>query len=143
MRCDSNFTAMTNLLRHQQGFYNSDGFAKIKCNYCDKELCTSKLLRKHINSEHHQHQDFSCEKCGQNFTLKSNLDRHIESINEVSCEECGKFVCNANSLNSHMKEVHYTECDQCGQGFRKKYLKMHMQSVHKLSIKWFIWKIEI
>ena len=47
-RCNSNFTAMTNLQRHQQGFYNSDGFAKNKCSYCEKEVCTSKLLRKHM-----------------------------------------------------------------------------------------------
>ena len=110
-------------------------------NYSEEEFCTSKLLRKHIDSNHHDHQDFSCEKCGQNFTLKSSLDRHAESKSDVSCEECGKSLCNANSLNSHMKEVHYSECDQCGQKCRQKYLKMHKQHVHKHPIKWFILKI--
>merc|ERR1712096_592625 len=111
---------------------NSDGFAKNKCNYCEEEFCTSKLLRKHIDSNH---QDFSCERCGQNFILKSSLDRHAESKSDVSCEECGKSLCYANSLNSHMKEVHYSECDQCGQKFRQKYLQMHKQHVHILDKK--------
>ena len=129
-KCDSNFTAKTNLQRHEQGFYNSDGLARNKCNYCEEEFCTSKLLRNHINSNH---QDFSCEQCGQKLTLNSSLDRHIESKRDVSCEECGKCLCNASSLKTHAKEVHYSECDQCGQRFRQKFLKMHKQSVHKHS----------
>ena len=50
--CHTNFTVMTNLQRHKEGFYNSEGLAKNKCDVCDQEYCTSKILRKHVNSNH-------------------------------------------------------------------------------------------
>ena len=125
--CRTSFTAKTNLQHHERGIFSSEGLAKNKCDVCDEEFCTSKILRKHVNARHRH----SCEQCGQNFTLKSSLDRHIASRHDVSCEECGKGCCNTNALKRHMKEVHYIECDQCGQHVREKYLKIHNQNVHK------------
>ena len=54
-----------------------------------------------------------CEICGQSFTKKSNLTRHVMSVHEhkhYKCPVCNKQFTRRYILNTHMK-LHEIEHD--------------------------------
>ena len=50
--CGSEFAWKTNYQRHVKGIYKSDGSFKNHCLVCGKDLCTSKFLKAHTDSQH-------------------------------------------------------------------------------------------
>ena len=71
----------------------------------------------------------TCTVCNVNFSGKTNLKMHEESIHKGikhSCNDCGKQFTQKASLGRHINSVHKGiryECDQCDKEFSHKYMK--------------------
>ena len=108
--CDKTFGVKAHFVRHTKCIINNDGSAKFVCNQCEKNFCTSKLLRAHFNSQHRQ---FKCERCLFVFCSKNALLLHIQYQQLLYCKECEKNFCNKNSINSHRIRVHDDSSIEC------------------------------
>ena len=91
--CDKFFVDEDNYKRHEKGM-------KV-CRFCPEKFCTSRALGAHINSKH---SFFHCECCGQEFSKRSDLDRHLRLRTRTpkACQVCGSVFCNHGTLSSHM-----------------------------------------
>ena len=81
-------------------------------------------------------QKHRCDPCKKEFSKKSNLKRHVESIHEKGREKC--FLCEKEfrNLASHMESTHEKKepkCEVCGETFKlMKQLRSHRYSKHKI-----------
>lgn len=78
-----------------QRIHSDDPGPKARCTICEKEMLASSykihMLRMHGEAKH------PCDTCGQRFTVRSDLMRHINTIHSTlrpyDCDLCGeKFV---------------------------------------------------
>jgi len=112
------------------------------CPYCSKE-CRS--IRHHIRRVHSAEENMKtelCTDCGKEFSNKSYLWAHINTVHVEDirhCEFCGKSYGNQMKLNNHLKMVHRggpdeetnIPCDKCGRKFlTQKRLQEHMKVNH-------------
>ena len=56
----------------------------------------------------HRKNDFTCEKCANQFTRDDNLKKHLIKCNpkrpvSLTCEKCLKNFSTTSNLNKHMK----------------------------------------
>jgi predicted RNA-binding Zn-ribbon protein involved in translation (DUF1610 family) len=58
-----------------------------------------------------KHNQFSCPACGENFTIKSNLLRHIRMKHRVDAEEYKCNTCNYSTKRSDLFVRHKRKCD--------------------------------
>ena len=112
---------------------------KFKCEVCDKNYCTKKVLRLHIESLHHM-KIFKCDACIKTFNRKSSLERHVNNVHiesEISydCQECDKTFIQKYSLKRHFQLVHRGikfKCDICDKDFASKQnLRSHIKYFHQ------------
>ena len=101
--CASKFKFKKNFERHSREALNKDGNPKHVCNKCDKEFCTGKILKVHLKFSH---QPFSCSVCGQCFTTKQTLERHVKKAVSITCSICDQVFCNKQAYDFHMSKVH-------------------------------------
>ena len=104
--CNTMFTVKQNLERHRKSSTNTDGSVKYHCSNCEKDFCTSKLLREHTNKEHI---GLICEDCGERFARKHAFEVHKKNRTFTSCRFCSAILCNLRSLNNHKYKVHMDE----------------------------------
>ena len=122
--CDCTFNQLRNLNRHKASSM------KYSCSQCDHKFCTGKQLKTHRNDNHN---NISCTECGQHFSLKSSLQKHIRKRVLVNCKECDKCFCYDRNLSVHIKEVHSSiPCDVCGKLFKKENMEIHMSWSHNV-----------
>ena len=92
------------------------------CVECDKTFRSPKGLKSHISIKHPKSTDkdqkvtattdvdkLYCEKCNKDFTLLSDLDKHIlicQSGDIPTCEECNKTFQSIRGLKSHRTQIH-------------------------------------
>ena len=91
--CDKFFVDEDDYKRHEKGMN--------VCRFCPEKFCTSRAMGAHINSKH---TFFHCEFCGQEFSKRSNLDRHLRlrTSKPKVCQVCGSVFCNHGTLSSRM-----------------------------------------
>ena len=84
-----------------------------------------------------------CQICGKNFTRKSDLKRHVDSVHRgiinFRCESCHKNFKRKSDLKRHTETIHRGSisfpCQSCGKNFsRKRDLKRHTELIHEGSI---------
>ena len=137
-KCNSLFTWKTSFQRHMKEIYNADMTVKNVCNLCDKEFCTTKLLKAHMKLQHEIQN--MCPKCELTFTEEVNLRRHLENAlkdghEKYSCDQCTISFCTRTTLSRHLETKHdgigNFECHKCSVNFESKdALKLHKEKIH-------------
>ena len=97
-------------------------------------------LRDHSLFQNSSERRFTCGQCGNKFTQKVDMKRHIQSVHEgirYSCNQCDLQFTRQGSLNLHIKTIHEGlkfPCNQCDQQFTQKgSVETHIKSIHKKS----------
>ena len=106
----------------------------VQCPECNKKL-KQKSYRSHLRT-HLGFKQFRCELCGDRFTRKNDVKRHMKLIHEkprnFQCEECEKYFLTEDNLRTH-QEKHSRElkCRKCQHMFGKAtYYQDHIKYVH-------------
>ncbi|CAH1776369.1 unnamed protein product [Owenia fusiformis] len=112
--------------------------SRYKCSSCPKEYRHKKNLMAHSRTAHDPAYDKGtlCPHCGQMFTHKSTLQRHINRHThevEYTCVRCKKKFYTESNLNQHQEtcglKVQKYKCSVCCKCFKAKgYLSDHMGS---------------
>ena len=122
--CGKHFVKKINLQVHIQGAHGIDANEYSKCEVCDKKFadeenyrkhnehiktckfcperfCSNRAIDAHLNSKH---TSFHCEFCGQEFSKRSNLSRHLRmrTSKPKTCKVCESVFCNLGTLKSHV-----------------------------------------
>ena len=106
----------------------------VQCPECHKKL-KQKSYRSHLRT-HLGFKQFRCELCGDRFTRKNDVKRHMKLIHEkprnFQCEQCEKYFLSEDNLRTH-QEKHSRElkCRKCDHLFGKKaYYDNHIKYLH-------------
>ena len=121
-KCSFKFKLHSHLLRHyrtvhdfdMKKFTNSEISAEqtiYSCTVCDFTTSYKQNLAIHMKSKHSDlKNDFHCDQCGSNFTVKTSLTRHILKVHgqapEVVCEFCDFKTKFENNLRRHKEQKH-------------------------------------
>ena len=81
-------------------------------------------------------QNYVCDKCGKQFTEKSNPTRHmkshVQSSQTYSCNICGKEFSRPDSKKRHEESHNYTiTCPVCGQYFNRRESMLRHRALHE------------
>ena len=104
------------------------------CDKCSKSFTRRKLLRQHMKF----HGDFSCMKCFETFSLKSqllSLTHFCNTIQNANCTLCGKSFRLKSELKRHVRAFHLKErlfkCKECPKAYTDPTpLKHHKNATH-------------
>ncbi|ROT79651.1 hypothetical protein C7M84_001631 [Penaeus vannamei] len=119
-----------------QRIHSDDPGPKARCTICEKEMLASSykihMLRMHGEAKH------PCDTCGQRFTVRSDLMRHINTIHSTlrpyDCDFCGEKFVTSDALRYHRNKTHSTvlhSCEYCGRNYKwKGELRTHVQRHH-------------
>ena len=137
VECNATFADKATLLIHMNMSHE-----KYKCDQCDKECATEKLLNTH-KKQIHEGKKFACEKCDKVYGASSHLKKHVQMTHEDKslcqihkCDQCDKKYDAKAQLRFHKETVHEGKkdhvCETCGKAFgRKGHLSLHIKSVHE------------
>ncbi|XP_041971199.1 zinc finger protein OZF-like [Aricia agestis] len=162
--CQKTFTLKGNLQRHLTNHKRE----KFECNVCFRPFYKKEHLEKHmikhLNIKHacetcgkefrslsslEQHKrthlgikPFQCDKCDRQYTVKTNLIKHLsgpeckkkEPEGELQCHVCNKMFLKKFLLQSHLKR-HSTErpfkCSICHSNYKYKSTVLRHEQLHK------------
>ncbi|KAB7507003.1 Zinc finger protein 26, partial [Armadillidium nasatum] len=108
------------------------------CHLCKKEMLSTSfkihMIRMHGEAKH------PCDICGQRFTLRSVLMKHLNTVHSTltpyDCRLCSKKFVTAEALRYHKNKSHSSamhSCMNCGKSFKwKGDLRSHMNKVHNI-----------
>ena len=96
-------------------------------------------LVENILSVQEKKKPFKCKFCGNGYSYKSKMNRHVSSVHEgkkpFKCEFCNYGFSTKGDLNKHVASVHERKkpfkCEYCSYTCsRKSSLNIHVTSVH-------------
>ena len=97
-----------------------------KCEFCNKQLSSKKVLRRHVILKHLKNGRHQCPVCFRRFFSSHELGRHMPVHTNVKahvCEICGKSYKQSGHLHRHL-QIHTGEkkfeCDICKRLFAQK-----------------------
>ena len=144
--CNRAFARKISLDDHMLTHLEGDSF---KCVLCPKSFAADVLLQRHLRRQHTPNETYMhllnsiqsqlwCTVCGEQFTLKKNLERHMlmhAGAKSFSCNVCGKEFSRKASLDLHFVSQHSDvkpfACELCDLSFSLKvYLVRHVRSQH-------------
>ena len=112
--------------------------SNFQCYNCNVKKKDKQSLTRHVMNDHYEYKEtFSCDLCGNTYTWKSHLVRHVKSVHQPldrhACTYCGKSFGREENLTVHIQSVHEDgqifECNKCDSRFnRKNNLERHVQS---------------
>ena len=111
--CQKILANRDSLKSHIRSMHTKEG--ELKCPQCDYTTCRTAHLKNHIVKAHETPQVFyKCEKCGEDFKLKSLLNKHDKTEHKVvdektylfECDKCDYKVNTFNSFNKHNRARH-------------------------------------
>lgn len=126
--------------KNENGFY--------ECISCDELYDNHAELKKHMRA----HKKFACKVCLKNFTILSNLRRHLrthgdsndntnnsDSQNNFKCIACTKTFTKRKHLSQHLKSHTIFGCPQCSAKFTfatnlRKHLQRHNRPKDEIRI---------
>ena len=94
---------------------------KISCQLCNAIVFKDRL-HVHMQEVHGEKKD-TCEKCGNSFTTKRQLNQHMAKVHEekFKCGICGLCCPKSSNLKEHISRVHakikHFVCHTCGKDF--------------------------
>jgi len=134
-KCGKSFRCQAAYQRHANTHCDLTNF---KCKTCEKQLCSSSALKRHMLWHNGLQRNYTCDVCGKCFAYDSYLKLHMlshSSIRPYSCTQCSKTYTRSWQLKKHLT-LHTGEmplkCPICYKGFRsynvkKKHMKIHMR----------------
>ena len=83
-----------------------------------------------------------CQECGQSFSSKYKMERHIKTIHQdikdFTCEYCRKELTSSHGLKAHIESIHMGikhKCPHCENDYStQQALKKHIQATHSQDI---------
>jgi hypothetical protein len=111
-----------------------------KCDFCSKNFSSKQYLNAHIDSVHHQLNNFQCPHCPRKLGSVGSLKYHVNTIhlelNKAKCPRCPQTFLRKQYLSQHIATVHDMlkrfECPLCFKKFgATSVLSRHISSVHK------------
>lgn len=117
-----------------------DYFLKSVCPHCDNKFCEPYLKKRHIEFEHENADNFTCDFCSTKFHAKQSKEyheaiHHSDRNNKEKCTTCGKEFSGKVNLENHVKYVHSEQRDHscviCDCKFKQKRdMRVHMLNIH-------------
>jgi len=116
--CDYSSPLKENVKKHVKTFHSDDvakGKELLPCPNCDKTFLGVSNLHRHAKEEHYLllKLDYTCNLCNKEFSKRSNLRTHIQSVHEgirYKCEICDKELSTLGNKTLHMKNKHAAMC---------------------------------
>ena len=139
--CDYSAKVAKDIKVHKN-VHHSENVKTFKCTDCDYTSAWQPNVKRHFKTTHEKLKEYSCEVCGQNFTVKISLQKHqftIHGMDEVPKYSCSKKDCSyqtihPGALKSHVITNHETsvqKCDKCGIILKNSIgLKNHLRRMH-------------
>ena len=117
-----------------------DQFLKSVYPHCDNKFCEPYLRKRHIEFEHENAGNFTCDFCSTKFHARQSKEyheaiHHSDSNNKEQCATCGKEFFARVTLENHVKYVHSEQRDHscviCDCKFKqKKDMRTRMLNIH-------------
>lgn len=108
------------------------------CEVCGAGFNSKNALAQHVNRTHKKADNsFECHICQNKFSLKANLERHVQLHTEVKrtfvCDQCGSSYFTYQALRDHFNNAHTDtsecKCTLCGKVFSSaRSLQRHLPS---------------
>ncbi len=112
------------------------------CDECSLRFHKEANLKEHYQRTHTQEKRYKCDACGESFSKKIDLSRHMrthtgETLHQ--CHLCERSCSTKNNLKKHIQQVHTNQrpykCHVCGKGFiANNVLEQHLKSHEKGTI---------
>ena len=126
--CSKSYSSYDKLRNHISTVHEG----KIHCPICSKIFSNQCKLGKHISTAHEGKNSFKCEKCGSNFTEKTDLKRHVESVHDYKKrdKEFNQHFDTRNHIEKGHEEKKF-QCEKRDSSFvSNSLLKRHVQNFH-------------
>lgn len=138
--CDKAFILVEHQKRHLLTVHGFREKQEIKCDdpSCDKIYSNVSSMRKHFKQVHRSPKTHDCPQCGEKFTKKPQLKRHLFTHTgdyPQKCNQCDAGFLNLKALLRHQTERHaksdQKRCPVCSLGFPNwNTMVAHRKSAH-------------